>query len=271
MNIKRIWKVFFSPTGNTEQAVSHLAEALSHKLKCPVDQYDFTLPVSREAVPAFAAGDLVVFGTPVYAGRVPNKLLPFIQDSVKGSGAAAIPVVTFGNRSFDNGLAELAQVLTDNGFNILSASAVCAQHAFADTLAAGRPDEEDLQLLSALAAKTCAKLASESEPLLSIPGDAAAPYYKPLGMDGQPAVFLKAKPKTDESKCTHCGICIQNCPMGSINPENPSEVSGICIKCHACVRKCPENAKYFDDPAFLSHKEMLEKNFSRRAATEIFV
>lgn len=42
MNITRIWKVYFSPTGNTDQAVSHLADALRDKLKCPIEKYDFT-------------------------------------------------------------------------------------------------------------------------------------------------------------------------------------------------------------------------------------
>ena len=53
MNITRIWKVYFSPTGNTDQAVSHLADALRDKLKCPIEKYDFTLPASREALPFF--------------------------------------------------------------------------------------------------------------------------------------------------------------------------------------------------------------------------
>ncbi|WP_419026060.1 EFR1 family ferrodoxin [Emergencia sp.] len=272
MNITRIWKVYFSPTGNTDRAVTYLAEALSEKLKCPIEKYDFTLPMSRETVPSFSAGDLVVFGTPVYAGKMPNKLLSFVQNSFKGNEAAAIPLVTFGNRSFDNGLAELTQVLDDDGFRIVSAAAVASQHAFSDSLAAGRPDKEDLKLLSELAVKTVQRIESESAfSLLSIPGDAEAAYYRPLGLDGQPAVFLKAKPKTDTTKCTDCGICAQNCPMGSINPAKTSEVTGICIKCHACVNKCPEDAKYFDDPAFLSHKAMLEKNFQRRAETLIIV
>ena len=29
----------------------------------------------------------MIFGTPVYAGRVPNLLLPYIRDKVKGNGA----------------------------------------------------------------------------------------------------------------------------------------------------------------------------------------
>ena len=106
---------------------------------------------------------------------------------------------------------------------------------------------------------------------MSINGDApVAPYYIPLGEDGQPAKFLKAKPQTDLDKCDHCGKCAAVCPMGSINPENTDEVPGICIKCQACIKYCPKGAKYFDDPRFLSHKAMLEKNYQRTAESEVF-
>ena len=37
---------------------------------------------------SFGEEDLVVFGMPVYAGRVPNKIMPFIRDRVKGKRAA---------------------------------------------------------------------------------------------------------------------------------------------------------------------------------------
>ena len=98
-----------------------------------------------------------------------------------------------------------------------------------------------------------------------IKGDApVAPYYIPLGEDGQPAKFLKAKPKTDLTRCDHCGKCAKVCPMGSINPDNTDEVPGICIKCQACIQYCPQGAKYFDDPRFLSHKAMLERVISGR-------
>ena len=101
--------------------------------------------------------------------------------------------------------------------------------------------------------------------------DADAPYYRPLGLDGEPKNFLKAKPQTDRSKCTGCGVCAALCPMGSISREDPAEVTGVCIKCHACVRNCPTGAKYFDDEAFLSHKAMLERDYTRRADAKIFL
>ena len=91
----------------------------------------------------------------------------------------------------------------------------------------------------------------------------------PKGTDGQPAKFLKAKPRTDLSKCHNCGACARVCPMAAIDPKNVAEVPGTCIKCHACVRRCTRHAKYFDDPAFLSHVAMLEQNFQEPKKNEI--
>ena len=52
--------------------------------------------------------------------------------------------------------------------------------------------------------------------------------------------------------------------MGSIDRGDPFSVPGICIKCQACVRKCPVGARYFDDPQFLSHVRMLERDHRDR-------
>lgn len=105
----------------------------------------------------------------------------------------------------------------------------------------------------------------------AIPGDADAPYYVPKMENGEPAKFLPAKPKTDPAKCDRCGMCVRACPMGSINADDPSDVSGICIKCHACVNRCTKNAKYFDDPQLLSHIAMLQRDHADDKDNEFFL
>ena len=55
------------------------------------------------------------------------------------------------------------------------------------------------------------------------------------------------------------------------DPADISSVPGICIKCQACVRRCTKHAKYFDDPAFLSHVAMLEQNFAEAKENEFFI
>ncbi len=41
---------------------------------------------------------------------------------------------------------------------------------------------------------------------------------------------MPAKPKTDMEKCNHCDVCIRRCPIGSINPDDPSDI--IINYCH---------------------------------------
>lgn len=272
MNIKQIYAAYWSPTGNTRKIARMLAGELAEELDCPMELLDFTLPKARESAMTFSSEDLVVFCTPTYAGKVPNKILPYIQEQVLGNGALAIPVVTFGNRNFDNSLAELSVTLKKNDFHLVAAAAFACRHAFTDELAFGRPDTEDETELKDFAKKAACKIReSEGVPLApEIPGDSDAPYYIPKGVDGQPVQFLKAKPQTDLSKCTNCGACARQCPMGAIDLKNVANTPGTCIKCQRCVRICTKHAKYFDDKAFLSHVAMLEENFSEPKENQTF-
>ena len=273
MQIHRVFALYFSPTGNTRLAACTVAKQLAEHFGAPCEEIDITLPAAHAEPHTFAAGDFVVVGAPTYAGKLPNKMLPYYQEQLHGCGAMAAAVVTFGNRSFDNSLAELCATLEKNEFHTVGAAAFVGTHAFSDKLAPGRPKAEDVQALRSFANTMAEKVtAAASIPAPVQPtGDAAAPYYVPKGVDGQPAKFLKAKPLTHEDKCTKCGLCAQECPMGSIDPANPAQVSGVCIKCQSCVRKCPQHAKYFADEAFLSHISMLEQNFTRPAENRIFV
>ncbi|MGI6109979.1 MAG: EFR1 family ferrodoxin [Eubacteriaceae bacterium] len=270
MKIQKIKAVYFSPTGNTRRVVEALTHRLGHDLNLTTEVIDFTLPGQRQHSLIFTPEDLVVFGTPVYAGRVPNKISPWIADHVQGNGAAAIPVVTFGNRSFDNAAAELRDLLETDGFQVIAAAAFCMPHAFTDKVAADRPDNEDRALLQSLAVCVEEKIREDRFEPVTIPGDGKAPYYVPKGTDGKPVNFLKATPKTDMEKCIHCGFCAELCPLGSIDYDHPEKITGICIKCQSCIQSCPVGARYFDNPAFLSHVSMLEQNFTRRAESQIF-
>lgn len=274
MKITHVKIAFYSATGNTKKVVMTLAKALASKLNAEIESFDYTLPASRKGTKQYAPTDLVIFGTPVYAGRIPNKMLPYIQNGFVGNGALAVPIVTFGNRNFDNALIELRNELEAHGFHTIAGAGVPTEHVFSKRLASGRPDKKDLAALEAFAEKIASKVLEMDEipePIQVRGDEPIGPYYTPLGIDGKPAVFLKAKPKTDPSKCKKCGKCAAVCPMGSIPTDAPDTCTGICIKCQACIQTCPSNAKYMDDPAFLSHVAMLEQNYARRAEAEWFL
>lgn len=271
--IEKVIAVFFSPTGNTAKIIKTIAQKLASKLAVPSAEDDFTLPKQHEAVREFGAHDLVVFGVPTYAGRVPNKVLPFVQNLFCGNGARAAAVVTFGNRSFDNSLRELGSELLKNGFSVLGAAAVVCEHAFA-AVGLGRPNEEDMAALNTFCESLVRKITLPRDGIsdFAIKGnDALEGYYVPLGTDGKPVNFLKAKPITDKTKCDNCGVCAAVCPMAAIDKNDVSLVPGICIKCQACIVYCHTKAKSFDDPLFISHRTMLEKNYTRPAVSEFFL
>ena len=273
MKIQKVWAIAFSPNGTTERTAKLLAEELAAKLGCPVEQMNFTRPAERDREYVFCEKDLVVIGAPTYAGKLPNKILPDFKSKLKGNGALAIPFVTFGNRSYDNALAELCAVMEFDGFHTAAAGAFVAQHAFTDELGYGRPGWSDQFEMKQFAAKTAAKIQALTEvpESIQVPGDPEAPYYIPVGADGRPAQFLKVKPKTKLSRCNRCGACVRGCPMGAIDPRDPSNVPGTCIKCQRCVHKCTKHAKYFDDPAFVSHVKMLERTFADPKENETFL
>ncbi len=264
----KVYGVYFSPCGNVEKTIHAMADHAAQKLGTEAEYIDFTLPRAREGEYSFCPGDLVFFGTPVYAGRVPNKIAPFVAGAFHGGGAWAASIVCFGNRAFDNALGELCGLLESDGFRVASAAAVVSEHSFTGGLASGRPDAPDLDAAQEFAGKTVEKLQKGGAELPAgmIPGERRPEkYYTPLGTDGRPAVFLKAVPDVDMELCDRCGICAEVCPMGSIDASVSAGMRGICIKCHACIRKCPKGARSFSDPAFLSHRDMLLQNYTRRA------
>lgn len=281
MKLKKVTAVCFSPTGNAKKITNAIAQTIASREGIPFHEDDITLPYLRRGLREYSASELVVFGTPVYAGRIPNKILPAVQTLFEGNGALAIPVVTFGNRSFDNGLIEVRNELEQHGFHTIAGAAFVSEHVMSPKLAGGRPNEGDFQAICQFALDAAAKIeALEEGPhdgMAQIPAPVAVKgedpipgYYRPLQADGSPANFLKAKPKTTDA-CTDCGICARACPMGSISPEDFRTVTGVCIKCQACVKLCPVGAKYFDDPVMLSHIRMLEDHYSRPAENEMFL
>lgn len=276
MKIKVVWAVYFSATGTTEKVVTSMAKRVADSLDAEYRVFNFNLPQAREDELAFGPDDLVVLGVPVYAGRVPNLLLPYIQDKIRGNGALAVPVVLYGNRNFDDGLLELRNVMQNNGFHPVAAGAFVGEHSFSTILGAGRPDKDDMTLAQKLAANTIDKVNSlDNAPVetVEVEGcDPIRPYYTPRDRHGNPIVdFLKAKPKTDPDKCNKCGLCVHLCSMGSIDANDVFNVAGKCIKCCACVKNCPSGAKYFDHEGYLYHQHELEDQFTgRRAESKIF-
>ena len=275
MERKKVWAVYFSATDTTKKTVLTIADEAARLLGAEREDYDFTLPGMREN--GFAAGkdDLVIFGTPVYAGRVPNVLLKYLA-TIQGDGALAVPVVLFGNRNFDDGLIELRDILENTGFHTVAAAAFVGEHSFSKALAAGRPDADDMKEALAFAGKVAEKVKGLPEGEVPAPVEVEGVphpyrgYYQPRDRKGVSIDIRKVKSLVSDA-CDDCKICADVCPMGSISHENVREYTGICIKCGACIKKCPKQARYYEDEGYLYHQHELEEGYTRRAAISLFL
>lgn len=270
--MKKVWSMYFSGTGTTEKLVKKLADDIAEILKVERGDIDFTSKLTREKKYIFNLDEIVVFGVPVIAGRVPNLLLKFLE-SIEGNKARVVPIVMFGNRSYDDALIELKEILEKDNFIPVGAGAFVGEHSFSKELAKGRPDEKDFEIVKILANKVVENIVNKKylKEKLFVKGESPyRGYYQPRDSKGNPIDIRKVKPKTDMELCNKCGLCVELCPLGSIEKERVDVVSGICMKCCACIKKCPQGAKYFDDANFLYHKEELEKEYKRRSNVEIF-
>ena len=266
--------MYFSATDTTKKIVTGIASKISESIdrQMNIKDIDFTLPGARKEPISFTDQDLVVVGLPVYAGRVPNVLLKYLN-TIKGNGALAVAVVVYGNRDYDDALIELKDILESHNFTVIAAGAFVGEHSFSKTLGANRPDERDMVILNDFANQIYSKLqAQDTFRKIDVKGNKPyKKYYVPKDENGEPVKdFRMITPNTNDD-CIDCKLCAEVCPMGSINFDDVSQIDGICIKCCACIKKCPAQAKFFDDLNFLRHKHELELAFDRRSEPEIFI
>ncbi|HBV89229.1 MAG TPA: ferredoxin [Desulfosporosinus sp.] len=270
---KQINAMYFSATDTTRKVVSGIAEGIATSIGegLTVNTIDFTLPDARKDPMPFCKDDVVVLGVPVYAGRVPNVLLKYLN-SITGNGALAIPIVVYGNRNYDDALIELKDILELNGFKVIAGGAFVGEHSFSRILGKDRPDEKDITVAREFAKQIAQKITSpDYRTSISVKGNTPyRKYYMPKNVDGSPVDIRKVTPKTN-SDCINCKLCVEVCPMGSIDYEDVSKLNGICIKCGACIKKCPAQAKYYDSEDYLRHKYELEIEFDSRREPELFI
>lgn len=264
--------LYYSATGNTRKLTVAAAESASASLGVPMSAVDFTLPSAREGALAFSSDEVAVIGFPTYRSKLPLHICDDLASKVRGDSTPAIVIVSYGNRSYADSVAQLVSVLKRNGFVPVAAAAYPSRHAYSDLVGAGRPDADDLRDAEGFAGEACRIItAGISGRTLEVPGDPDAPLYVPLGEDGKPVSFLHARPKVYTELCNRCGRCADLCPLGSIDRKDPEVTHGDCFKCQACIRGCPSGARFFDDPQFVSHVRQLESLYTERKEIEHFL
>lgn len=224
----KIYTAYFSPTGGTKKAALALTSALADT--DGFTEIDLSLPALAQYT--FAADDIIVIAVPVFGGRVPAFALQQLT-ALHGQNTSAIAVAAYGNRAYEDALLELSDSMTSQSFRVIAAAAVLSEHSMLRSVAAGRPDADDLAQLTDFAKKISAKPLTEAPALTNIPGN--RPYK-----DWQP---MPVVPQVSDS-CIRCGLCSATCPTQAIPSGQPHTTDPQkCILCLRCTTICPQQAR----------------------------
>lgn len=255
--------IVFSPTHTGRTIAENVAAGFASGTDT-LRYIDLTLP---GATAERTVGDVVVFATPVYGGRVAETALERFADIRAGEPGRtpAILTVVYGNRDYEDALIELRDMAVRQGFVPIAAGAFIGEHSYSRPeegmpIAAGRPDAEDRAAAERFGAESRIRYEKGIRGELSVRGNVP---YKTKG----PAT--PATPTTDPGLCTGCGACAEVCPTGVISlTDEGTAVSTAegCIKCCACLKFCPADARRFDTP----YTEKLFRHFSARREPELF-
>ncbi len=247
---QKISIIYFSPTGNTRKTLQVMGESISDM----IETIDSTC--SDYETRNFTETDFVIFGSPVYGGRIPLVARERFFN-MKGKDTPCFVVVSYGNRDYDDALLELSDMVKSLGFVVKGAAAVVGRHTYGD-IQITRPDENDFMQDKAFAVKAFQKANDRSD--FQIPGNIP---YKDGGAGG------KFRPLTS-SVCVKCGLCVRECPVHAIK-EDCMTITETCISCFRCIRNCPVHAKNMDTEEYESFAKMFTQKLKDRKENQYFM
>lgn len=251
-----VYAITFSPVGGTRKAAGFFLKGFCSD-GIPIDLTDRALAFSDMA---FTARDICLVAVPAYGGRVPRPAAERLGQ-MHGGGARAILMAMYGNRAFEDTLAELAGLLCAAGFRCTAGVAAVAQHSIFPQFAAKRPDAADAAQLAAFARQVRAALDGGAVPQPVLPGNRS---YRPLGV-------MDLKPRAGAG-CTACGLCASRCPVGAIPLQAPAQTdASLCIGCMRCAAVCPAHARRVDAAALAGAQQRLQKACEARKPNELFL
>lgn len=256
-----------------------VAEGIAAGICSQLDAASETVDLTYRDTPVcLHAGDAAaVVAVPVYGGHVPALAAERLR-GIGGNGIPAVAVAVYGNRDYEGAVCELAQLLAECGFVTVAVAAFVGEHSFSSDstpIAAGRPDEHDIECAKRFGERVAAGLKSDPKPVPVDPSRLPR-VHNPLGAMLSLVGFVigsgllrrlgfacpsPAVPETDPQTCSRCGECVEVCPAEAIAAGDELHTDpSRCIRCCACVKNCPSGARTYAPPV----ARVLSRRFSSR-------
>lgn len=245
----------FSPTGGTRRAAEIFTEYLTQNPR----YMDLTRRKLRKEKIKFSSRELLIAAAPVYGGQLPVIEEPLFAN-LQGEKTPCVIIAAYGNRHYDDTLAQMKERLENQGFICIGAAAPIIPHIYSSVLGQGRPDEEDRQILRRFAVEIKKRLEKgQEEGFLSVclPGNP-----RPESKQMKPV-----EKHFDRKLCTNCQACVQKCPVNAISQETLKICEDRCLNCMSCTKVCKAGARGFDCSQV---RQYLESNYSSPRKTEVF-
>lgn len=254
--MKEVHLIYYSPAMSTKKTLRLIGEHTG----LTITEHDITMGLSNSL--SFSNDDLVIFGVPVYAGRVPALAVESLQ-KIKGDNTPTALVAVYGNRDYDDALIELKDICEANRFSAIAAGAFVARHSIFPNVAENRPDEDDMKSLAEFG-KTVYQFYQARDirkrKELTVKGN--RPYREPSK--------IPFTPKGD-STCDGCGTCVKMCPTHAIPEKTPKKTDkNLCISCARCITVCPKNSRKFRGLLYNIVRRKFESGYASRKETETF-
>lgn len=247
--------ILFSPTGGTEKVSKLISEGWPS-----IVDIDLSNPDEDYSKVTFQSEDVALIAMPSFGGLAPQVAIERLG-KIRGNGAKCILAAVYGNRDYEDTLAQMEDAAEGCGFHVIAAVSAVAEHSIMHQYATGRPGSGDFAQLSGFADRINEKLQSGDLKKPSIPGN--RPYKKA----GSTPLVPKAG-----SACTQCGLCAKRCPVQAIDLKAIKTADGKkCISCMRCVAGCPHKARKVNGALVSVAALAIKKACSQRKENELFI